>query len=503
MDENLHNDGLEDFLKKSFDDFEESPSDALWERIDTALVPASSVSLLQVWAAYKWSISAAAVLVLGLMAGQFFYYQNKINKLSESLVATQQQLDNVQQSAKKKSSDTADFSKKELIPEGILLKEAENENLINETATQRAQLSKGIKQSGQSTDNFNGASDIIENSDFVQSAEQAVDQAVIPNAESQKRSNTEEIIGEMDESMPIINRLFPSAVHSNQSMSLGLGNPVVFQTPILVAKTSASTGLFVGGYALPLQLRSNVEVRHSGPLGRRFFNTAPKLKGEAWSTGIRLGLRFNDRWSFWTGAAYKQMQYSSTHRAELVLADRVRRNGIPDISERRRPRFEYDLNTPSGVVAMQVAVEQVDTTVQLQESEPIRMELQHSQKLTYFSVPIMGGVELGNGPLRIKLQGGIWTNFLFDNEFQIDHLRISNPRYRLSRMESPFASQYDLRAVTFDLVAGLGLEYQLNRQFRLSVEPTLVKSLSSTHHNSTINSSTLAAGVGLGVSYSF
>jgi hypothetical protein len=61
MEKDIHNDRLEDYVKKSFGDFEEIPSGDMWSRIEAVLPAGEPARRLPVLLhAYKWQIAAGS-----------------------------------------------------------------------------------------------------------------------------------------------------------------------------------------------------------------------------------------------------------------------------------------------------------------------------------------------------------------------------------------------------------------------------------------------------------
>lgn len=86
MNKDIHDDHLDDYVRKSFDDYEEDPQDNMWNRIEQVLEqPEQPRRPLFFWI-NRWNI-AASFVIFSLLAGlaySHFYYQGKIQELSKA-----------------------------------------------------------------------------------------------------------------------------------------------------------------------------------------------------------------------------------------------------------------------------------------------------------------------------------------------------------------------------------------------------------------------------------
>jgi hypothetical protein len=98
MEENLHKkDNLDDFVQKSFEEYEELPSLDMWGRIEDALDASSEApqrpALKSRWFGGPsnrwWAVAAAVFFVVVGWAGIYTYYENKISALETSISKTQ------------------------------------------------------------------------------------------------------------------------------------------------------------------------------------------------------------------------------------------------------------------------------------------------------------------------------------------------------------------------------------------------------------------------------
>ncbi|HMQ87539.1 MAG TPA: hypothetical protein PKB07_08135, partial [Flavilitoribacter sp.] len=90
MEKNLHEEGMEEFLRKSFDQYSENPPEDLWDRIDADLAAGPGPALRPLW---RVGLSVAAALLLGIIAFQHIYYNRQLDRLEQGIEENTAQLE--------------------------------------------------------------------------------------------------------------------------------------------------------------------------------------------------------------------------------------------------------------------------------------------------------------------------------------------------------------------------------------------------------------------------
>lgn len=218
--------------------------------------------------------------------------------------------------------------------------------------------------------------------------------------------------------------------------------------------------------------------------------------GYAW--GIDLGLQMNRRWSFWSGAQIRNLQTRTTHHAKMRRAD-----GQWPGSNDTELRFRYMLNTPAGGVAVDVRMEQVDTTLNLPPAEPVTFELHTTQSLQYATIPLLMKYHGGQGRWQFFAGGGLSANFLISNTLEIDRFSSRSLRFRPSRFIRPLAGNEYLRVFSMDFRIGAGVRYQIGRHAGLSFEPVYFGQIIGSTDDPYLQTSSRSLGLNAAVWYKF
>lgn len=506
MEENLHNDKLEEFLKRSLDGHSEDPPGDLWSKIAANLEPpvtvptpaptALKVRFLQHW----WAVAAAAAVVSGLFIGQHFYFSNKIEQLSKELEQNNTQLEQLEQ---RKLTDTNPVE----INAPAEATEPASANQINRQSSSAGQGSVAGTKKGASANVANQLMKVNEPFSEDGNGQQHIEQQTKANelvqlqatkleAQAPAEAVQDRVSDHADLQKMWLKRLAPL------EQAASTNHTVAAVPPIDPLKNS---GKFkVGVNAMPMVSRGNIKaVKHDGQMQfpRKSFDQKVNTTAQAWMAGMAVEAAMTPRLSVGTGINYQTVDYEATHELSLRFDDRRHNPGHP--GNEREHDFQYYLNTAAGSVEIEVRADSDDPAQSIPDNEMIAAEVSTSQRLSYLSIPFYANYSLGKGRLRALAKGGIMLNFLQDNEFTVGTIKSLNNRFDFRQKEQQRGRPNDLQSVTVDYIAGVGLEYRMNQTMSLRLEPTVIGSLTSLHNNPRIESSEISAGLNVGMTYSF
>lgn len=506
MEENLHNDKLEEFLKRSLDGHSEDPPGDLWSKIAANLEPPVTmpapvptglkVRFLQHW----WAVAAAAAVVSGLFIGQHFYFSNKIEQLSKELEQNNTQLEQLEQ---RKLTETKPVEIN--APAEAIEPTSNQENRQSSSAGQGSVA--GTKKSA-SANVANQLKKVNEPFNEDGNGQQHIEQQTKANELVQLQATKQEVqapteavqakVSDLADLQKIwLKRLAPL----EQSAT---ANPAV--AAVLPIDPLKNGGKFkVGVNAMPMLSRGRINsVKRDGmgfPGNQKFVDLKMETTGQAWLAGVAVEAAMTPRLSVGTGVNYQTVNYETTHDLSLRFDDRRHNPGHP--GNEHEHDFQYYLNTAAGSVEIEVRADSDDPAQNIPDDEKIEAEVSTSQRLSYVSIPFYANYSLGKGRLRALAKGGIMLNFLQDNEFTVGTIKSLNNRFDFRQKEQQRGRPNDLQSVTVDYIAGLGLEYRMNQTMSLRLEPTVIGSLTSLHNNPRIESSEISAGLNVGMTYSF
>ncbi len=115
------------------------------------------------------------------------------------------------------------------------------------------------------------------------------------------------------------------------------------------------------------------------------------------------------------------------------------------------------------------------------------------QHFEYLEVPLLVRYRLVDRRMGLNLLGGLSTNFLVG----------SNVYFQEGGEREQIGTTGDLKPVNYSSVVGLGLQYSINRNFHINMEPTFRYYLNSINTLTGVGSHPYSLGFFTGISYSF
>jgi len=504
MEDKLHNDGLEDFLRKSFDQFDDSPSDGLWDKIETDLAtpvvsPLGSIRL--------WWVGVAAAVLLVLVVGQHFYYSNEITQLSKLLEQKDAELKQIEEEQHTAPLDQpSESQQKEEFPAGEtspteLPVEPKQPAIAGANQAQNQAPKFGSKKYG---------------------ADQNLKPGIVNEVEisAAKLGNTPSLIkmplGQPTEGNNVAAEALPiprlaktpgsidvlglrEIVNSSSIPQLALVD--IPPDPIFPAKVSKK--FTVGIHHTEMTTRERISTIIQRPAmmgGMHVFDNRSSGDGRTQLTGISFACRTGGGWFVESGANLRSTEFTNLHRPELKFKDRFVPSGNHGPNEFG---FQYSLNTAAGLVGIEVRADQADPGVAISEEEDIKIEVTTKQTLKYVSIPFLVGRQFGLGRLNLNLKAGLMGNFLSSSSFEVTDVSFLNAHFRSGNSMRPRGTGPVLKDASFDLMVAAGLEYGLGNGWSASVSPSILKSSGSRHADRYIQSTSFSAGLDVGLNYSF
>ncbi|MEK7253557.1 MAG: hypothetical protein AAB316_02340, partial [Bacteroidota bacterium] len=483
MEKNIQNDGLEDFLRKSFENHRESPPDDLWEKIEGNLTPpqppAPTAPVVQP-AGFQWgwlASAAIAVLLGGVMIFQQTQHRREMKQLLHEVNGNEQQLKQLENLLKEQQKLGRDF------PQAGNIQPQNEGNYAPENIGSENRLQpKYETQKGKYAPGF-----IAGNNG---------DNAAIPPAHISglTQNNPGNISPENQyiielPTLPLSVSNPNTLAHPNlKAVEPGTAAgqlPALAVNIVPVAANREPSSWSIGANFLAMStneritsLRQRTQPWHGD---RKLFDDDASVSGHSWMTGLSVSRELENNWSIVSGLNYRKTEFVSTHTPMLKFEDRRGHGGGPGGGggggggqHEHEHDFQYDLNTPNGVVEIELRAEQIDSTQQIDDDEEVDFEVKTRQVLEYASIPVLLNYKLGNSRLHFNLTSGIIGNILLRHDFEISGAKPLNDKFRLRRDEPPTVGKHlGLRSFTVDYLACLGVEYDLTKSWSISLSPTI------------------------------
>ena len=497
MEKNIHNDGLEDFLRKSFEQYDDSPSDGLWDKIEADLSSAPKVA--PIGSAKKYWMAAAAAVLIALMAGQYIYFQKEKAELVKLINIQGDKIEALEKELLKKEKEITDTYESKIInPENLF-----NKNSFAETINPLENKQKDIAIHNYSINKKNN----ITTQSTKKQSENTENKNSLLNTNSKENTDkkpdtqllTENLVEDQAyfEKQIVANSNIPGLIDLINLKRIEHPNPNLSVPTTIIDPVSKKGRFSIGIHHSYLSTNEKMARAIRRPLGgpdRVFYNTKA-MTGTTQLTGLSTVYQTKTNWLFETGINYRKTELSATHSSQLRFMDRLPNNN-------QQPTFEYALNTSVGVVDIEMRADQTDPNQTINEFENIRIEIEAKQEIDYVSIPFMVGKEIGNGKLSTSVKSGLLINFLTHQSLGVSG-NIINDNLQNTRTYFTRRNGIGLKNTTTDFIAVFGFNYELNKRCSIHLSPTAIVPMGSRHNDPYIKSSGLSFGADLGLFFNF
>lgn len=542
MKKNVPSDDLEAFLKNAFEEYAESPSEEVWDRIAATKTSAPRTPF-RIFRIYPLWIGLAVALLAGFIIYQSVQVNKELEQINHSVKKQQVEIETLQKQ-EKRGIDTPK-SLKESPQAGVEHEKMNNEgsnnekNEVNDKEVNRLEAYKNEQQASSpaiSTDKRLATAENTREKHAKTSTHPAKKGSILKNNANltvEKQVNTNNSItqsssetiypfsniptvGETStEALPpavanvntIKNSLFElnrltSATQFLQTTQDQIAIQIPAALPPPTQPIQQKNGFYIGIQALAMKTQSRISSKAPYPLpprDRKAFNQPDEAKGSTFAFGVNAGVGIAKNLSFETGLLYRSSLLTTTHEPKFKYNERK----TPPIGGNPRDcQFEYDLNTPSGTVALAITVEK-NVSSNPRDEEEITLKINSEQSLQYLSVPLLLNYQIGNGKLHLNAKGGTLLNFLLENDFNITGVASNNNNFRPQNNQPLRGELLYFNQLSLDYLLQFGIAYDVTRNLSVHLDPMLVGSITNQSSNRFIQSSNASVGVSAGVTWSF
>ncbi len=532
MEKNIQDERLDDYVRKSFEDYEEAPASDMWGRIEEELPPVAPESGAGPGSPpirpYLWQMTAAAAILLlisSLVCGRL-YYENKIREISA--IQGTEQSDDAQKSAQAPS------------PAGSLVMPTEQKNASTDHTDLSSNNAALPKRPGSPNLKTNAARPPETGS--VKASVTHVTSAVAPTMSSSPRpsSVSEKAVANTlpTDNMPAANPATPTperpenqAIHAeNNSVASSPNNvtdridtpaqindfqllenkniPFVhfalsgFQTPVIPVRPLRSpSGWYLGLHFTPTLLVEKVETDRPTTIRPRVISTQEKthFTADYW---LKAGKHLQGRWGIETGIGYRAIERNTMHRARFRFVNG--RPGNTGGGQMRSYDFDYDLDTYGGSTEVTLRMEQVDSNTVVPEDEPLQFQVTTSERLRLLRIPALATARIGQGQLTGMFKAGLIGNVVLRNEIEIVTRVSENTRFRPGQGSNAYTLRPDKNQKFFlGYQVSAGLEYRPVKHFSWVLEPSLSGDFARKNSAGKQLPSIVTIGINAGVKYYF
>lgn len=541
MKEHLQDDNFEEFLRNKLNEFDDEPSDNMWDRVEGVIPPAPKPMLFRIMK--PSAIAASVVLAIAVIAA-VYHYTTKQN-LNEQLIEATDKIKELENKIERETAheETAQLEEvqnnEKQIEENALQQE---NNLINQnkssnvgTTSNNKTTNKNSNKSNSSTNysnqlkhNQNNKNNKLSNnpSNVIDNSKERPIANDKKNKQPQKQLNKNEldktpIANDNKTTEPfdknINNKTQNPFIEPNKEDAIVFGEPFLLDRKrnnaidnyayfIMVEPSSLKKGqsivsppqLIVGGFVNSFQTRPEFKERSGPPApGGNPFNKHRVKPATGLAIGATVGLQFNQNWSIHSGLAYQQ------EKVKMRLIDNLdyQKDRETDIGNNRQSyRANYITHSPFGEVSVSGAfTKDKDDNI---EDKPFDIEIDGTHQLKSFNIPLYLQAQNKIGRFVYGVKGGVNVRNTFMNAFEATEITSSISELKASEIvivEQPEISN----KWTADFLYGAVLAYQHNKDVVFSLEPTSLMSIGEKHKSPYGNTRLKSFGVQFGAKYIF
>lgn len=490
MEENIHDDKLDDYVRKSFEDYEASPPEDMWDRVEEDLVPVAVQPKLRVgFQRLGWQALAAGVILalFSTLVCEHMYYEAKLRNLSFKPVTAPESLSSNQAKEGINTLNNAPnpnaFASAEgpkLVPEvptstaleaqkrsstskpkakTIPVFSAENTNLNPEKAglntpapflatppeALSAQMDPAILEKNKL---------VLDNSGSISSADPEL-QADLINA-----PNPLEVAY-----LPASNSVLPKPNRLVLLPVFKVNTPNVEQ----IKPLKEASGWYIGAQTSFLAQQEKARPLVSRPGRAAFVNKQENsaLRSIFWVQG---GKEINPRISLETGLGYEKSVQTASHSPRFRFGDGIPPG--PPFGIRRA--FNYDLSTYGGTAEVSLRMEET-TGSNPTDDEPVSLKINTEHRMEMLRIPLLLKYRVaGKGPWQAHVKVGLLGNLIVKNELDISARVSENARFKPVSGADGYTVQLKHGKFFMGYWLSAGAAFKVNSNLRFYAEPALV-----------------------------
>ena len=441
------NKNLDDFFRNSLKNYSENPSNDLWDRIEQNIPPKPVRKFRPAYA-----LLALLLLLLIGFGYEYFRFNNRIVSLNETVTDQKQELESLK--------NQIEVLKQEL----EIVSQAPDNELVVENESQAAASVDNSWNFINKTEKSNPENSAAVKLDPIQSNESVV---IIPAKEEvlAEEKITVQPIPKVESTM---GQKLTTEIDFLKSKPVFLENDIEKELPLLAVSSKRE------GKAFSIELYSSIM--------KTFPNSSKtsesKIKVKNWQPSFDIGTLFNlglsKRLDVQIGVGYNRMVINDAFATELIYA----RDEYDQGRNTYTSAYNYTVDTPAGEMEFNSALSnrRENDGRDLEEGDPFRLDLQYTDEIHYFQVPVFVRYKMGSGKFRFTVKGGFIQKFLLDETIKVNSV---NPEFdRLENdMTHLLGNQTTASTTSVDALIGAGAECRLSHRSSVHLQSIFSHSL--------------------------
>jgi len=507
MDNNLHDDKLDDYVRKSFEDYEEDPSSEMWSRVEGDLLPSAEAPAPRVaFRRFGWQAMAAAVilLLLSTLVCEHLYYEEKLRVMSG------QQTEPLTQKGEDPGLDQPAINPgiADQTASGPILTPTQSNEARSTGATEKSLLGNAagkvmaipfsrsvpLVRKRAETPSQTGSSNIVPNP---ASKTESTPIAVQTHSEKDFEPIPANEVKETIQVASAVQDLANLPV-STTTLSFPKVHFAPAQVNLPIKPMCEASGWYAGVQLTALRTIEKSHAPRPRP-GRPAFESQQEGNDYSSLWWLRMGKKLNARFSMETGIGYQQTIRTATHIPRFRFGD-----GTPLGPPSGSPRtFSYDLSTYGGTAEVSLRMEETTPGTPPTDDEPVSLKIKTREQVAVVRIPVLLGYQFGNGRWQGKLKVGLVGNFMVKHELDIAARVSHHTRLQPVSGKEGYTVSLDPGKVHLGYWLSAGAEFKLTNRLSLVAEPSLVSDFPRSDQYSRRLPDRFSVGLNVGANYYF
>ena len=164
--------------------------------------------------------------------------------------------------------------------------------------------------------------------------------------------------------------------------------------------------------------------------------------------------------------------------------------------------YHVNLPTSFGEIETDVALTRSSST-QIQQNDYINLVLKTQQELKNLGVPIAIRYRTAGNKFHFSVKAGVSANFILQKDVTVKAAAVTRNgfQHRRTIIDKQFSG---LKNTTFDVLFGMGLDYDISNNLSIYFEPTVTHSINPVYNlNGKIKTYPIVASLNIGLAYRF
>jgi hypothetical protein len=509
-DNSKKGDNLDKFLRGAFDKFEATPSQGVWERLQTDLARPQVPAPTAVPA--KEPIFWAAAIAIGMLAliGQHLYFSNQLDEIKRELQQQNQKLEVL--AARTPTQERTDSNDDRLSNSSI--------NML-----------PSVPATVYSPNSFT----ISSNSTKYQIPYNQTNHFFVSNNTAQQETSVVPLLAEAPYSITVdpTSILRPTAKLTFQpvipvpaklasfSWNGGIVPRVTLNhagTTQVQRKASLIVGMHVArAFSTTKVLEKAPQFGPEPPGGEGVFVQGKASRGDVFIAGLTLQKHLSGRWSLVTGLDYTTESVEKNINASLRFEDRDRGHhggghhgggpGGPDPGHGGPNPHDHDFNylvgTGTGTYLLGVQLTERDSTSMVSEDEVVDFGISTKSRRKSVGIPVGLRYQWQYKHWSVFAQVGLRGNYMLQNTENLQRFDCKNNLFSIkenAKLNPPDAYSKNVARLSADAFVSGGIAYRLG-QWSISAAPSFYRPFS--RYDDRVSIKTHWVGLNTGVQYHF